>query len=271
MTTDRVRSMSIRRALITSVSLLTFGYLLLPLIVVVGVSITETAYLKFPPQGFTLRWYADFFRDPTYVEAFWLSVKLATASTCVAIVLGIPAALVIARRTFVGRGTVSAIFLSPLILPTIVIGVAILQYAAHMGFARTFLALLIGHTVLVLPYIVRTTLASLVGMEMAIEEAAQDLGATPVQTFFLVTLPQIKAGVIAGALFSFIMSWINVEVSIFHSTSSLTTLPVKLFNYVEFSVDPFLGAASSLTIFLAVAVVLALDAVIGIEKAASTR
>lgn len=181
---SRTAPLSLRRALITSVSLLTFAYLLLPLIVVVGVSITETAYLKFPPQGFTLKWYADFFRDPTYVEALWLSVKLATVSTLVAIVLGIPAALVIARRTFAGRGAVSAIFLSPLILPTIVIGVAILQYAAHMGFARTFLALLIGHTVLVLPYIVRTTLASLAGMEASIEEAAQDLGATPSRRSF---------------------------------------------------------------------------------------
>ena len=263
--------MSIRRTLITAISLLTFSYLLLPLVVVIGVSITETAYLKFPPQGFTLKWYADFFRDPTYVEALWLSVKLATAATAAALVLGIPAALVIARRDFVGRGLVNALFLSPLILPTIVIGVAILQYAAHMGFARTFAALFVGHTVLVLPYIVRTALASLAGMETSLEEAAQDLGATPHQTFFLVTLPQIKSGVIAGALFAFIMSWINVEVSIFHSTSSLTTLPVKLFNYVEFSVDPFLGAASSLTNFIAIAVVLALDAVVGIEKAASTR
>jgi putative spermidine/putrescine transport system permease protein len=256
---------------VTFASWLTFVYLLLPLIVVVGVSFTETAYLKFPPQGFTLKWYGDFFRDPTYVESFWLSVKLASAATFVAVLLGVPAALVIARKTFPGRAAISAFFLSPLILPTIVIGVAILQYTAQFGFARSFWALLVGHIVLVIPYIVRTTLASLSGMDISIEEAAQDLGATPASTFLRVTLPQIKAGIIAGALFAFIMSWINVEVSIFHSTSLLTTLPVKLFNYVEFSVDPFLAAASSITIFLAIAVVLVLDLVIGIEKAATSR
>lgn len=263
--------MPLRRILVTAISWIAFVYLLLPLVVVVGVSITETAYLKFPPQGFTLKWYVQFFEDPTYVEAFWMSVKLAVAATTAAILLGVPAALILARKTFFGSKHISAFFLSPLILPTIVIGVAILQFAAQFGFARTFWALLVGHVILVLPYVVRTTLASLAGMDVAIEEAAQDLGATPTGTFFRVTLPQIKAGIIAGALFAFIMSWINVEVSIFHSTTALSTLPVKLFNYVEFSVDPFLAAASSITIFLAIAVVLVLDIVIGIEKAATSR
>jgi putative spermidine/putrescine transport system permease protein len=239
--------------------------------VVIAASISETSYLKFTPQGFTLKWYGDFFKDPTYVEAFLLSLKLAAAATGAAVLLGVPAALVLARQNFPGQGLVSGFFLSPLVLPTIVIGVAILQYASKLGFARTFWALLVGHVVLVLPYIVRTTLASLAGMDKAIEEAAQDLGATSAGTFFRITLPQIKAGIIAGALFAFIMSWINVEVSIFHSTAVLTTLPVKLFNYVEFSVDPFLAAASSITIFLAIFVVLLLDLVIGIEKAANSR
>ncbi|MGE0749771.1 MAG: ABC transporter permease [Variibacter sp.] len=260
-----------RRIAIAVLSWLTFAYLLLPLIVVVGVSVTETAFLKFPPQGFTLKWYGGFFADPTYIEAFWLSVKLGVASTVIATLLGVPAALVVARVPFPGRGAVGALFLSPLILPTIVIGVAILQYSTTLGFARTFSALLVGHSILVLPYVMRTTIASLVNFDQSIEEAAQDLGASSFQTFFLVTLPQIKAGIIAGALFAFIMSWINVEVSIFHSTPSLTTLPVKLFNYIEFSVDPFLAAVSSITILFAVVAVIILDLTIGIEKAATSR
>jgi len=157
---------------------------------------------------------------------------------------------------------------SPLVLPTIVLGVAILQYASALGFARSFLALFVGHVVLVTPYVIRTSLASLSGMEPAHEEAAQDLGATPLQTFFLITLPQIKPGVIAGALFAFINSWINVEVSIFNSTAQLVTIPVKLFNYIQFNIDPTLAAVSAATIYLAVLVVVAIDLAVGIEKAA---
>jgi putative spermidine/putrescine transport system permease protein len=260
-----------RRIAVAVVSWLTFAYLLLPLVVVVGVSVTETAFLKFPPQGFTLKWYAGFFTDPSYMEAFWLSIKLGVVSTVIATLLGVPAALVIARVPFPGRSAVGALFLSPLILPTIVIGVAILQYAATLGFARTFWALLVGHSILVLPYVTRTTIASLINFDQSIEEAAQDLGASSFQTFFFITLPQIKAGIVAGALFAFIMSWINVEVSIFHSTPSLTTLPVKLFNYIEFSVDPFLAAVSSITILFAIVAVIVLDLTIGIEKAATSR
>jgi len=246
-------------------------FLLLPLVVVIGVSFTETAYLAFPPQGFTLDWYGKLLRDASYVDAFALSAELALAATVLAVSLGLPAALVIGRKRFPGRELISALFMSPLILPNIVIGVAILQYASALGWARTFWALLAGHVVMVLPYVLRTTLAALAGVEPSIEEAAQDLGASPALTFFSITLPQIKTGVIAGALFAFIMSWINVEVSIFQTKAELMTLPVKLFNYVQFNVDPLLAAVSSVTIFLAVAAVFVLDLVVGIEKAGATR
>ena len=211
------------RICIATVSAIAMLYLALPLLVVIAISFTATEYLRFPPQGLTLRWY-------------WQ--------------------------------VLSALFLSPLVLPTIVLGVAILQYASALGFARSFSALFVGHVVLVTPYVIRTSLASLSGMEPAHEEAAQDLGATPLQTFFLITLPQIKAGVIAGALFAFINSWINVEVSIFNSTAQLVTIPVKLFNYIQFNIDPTLAAVSAATIYIAILVVVAIDLAVGIERAA---
>jgi putative spermidine/putrescine transport system permease protein len=196
-----------------------------------------------------------------------LSGQLAAVATLIALLLGVPAALVIARAEFRGRSVLSAVFLSPLVLPTIVLGAAILQYASALGFARSFWALLVGHVVLVTPYVLRTTLASLAGSERALEEAAQDLGANRMEAFFLITLPQIKPGVVAGALFAFINSWINVEVSIFNSTSQLVTLPVKLFNYIQFNIDPTLAAVSSATIYLAILLVFAIDWIVGIEKA----
>ncbi len=256
------------RGLITAISWIVLCYLTFPLVVVVAISFTTTSYLRFPPVGLTMRWYGNVIGDPTFVEAFVLSGQIAAAATALALALGVPAALALSRGTFPGRGMLSAIFLSPLVLPTIVLGAAILQYASALGFARSFWALLVGHVVLVTPYVMRTTLASFSGSEPALEEAAQDLGASPVETFFLVTLPQIKPGVVAGGLFAFINSWINVEVSIFNSTSDLVTLPVKLFNYIQFNIDPTLAAVSALTIYLAVGLVLLVDWLVGIDKAA---
>lgn len=245
------------------------AFLVVPLAVVIGVSVTETDFLKFPPEGFTLKWYEALLRDRSYLDAFWLSGELALVSTAASLLLGVPAALVISRKRFPGAQAISAMFLSPLVLPNIVIGVAVLQYASRMGFARGFFALLVGHIVIVVPYVMRTSLASLSGLEASYEEAAQDLGASAAATFFLVTLPQIKPGVIAGSLFAFIISWINVEVSIFNSTPLQVTLPVKIFNYVQFTVDPLIAAVSAVTIYVAILAVILLDAVIGVEKAAT--
>jgi putative spermidine/putrescine transport system permease protein len=186
-------------------------------------------------------------------------------------VLGVPAALALSRGAFAGKRLISAFFLSPLILPPIVVGAALLQFATMTGIARTFFALYVGHTVLIIPYIVRTTLAALARFNLSLEEAARDLGADALRTFFMVTLPLAKPGIIAGCLFAFIISWINVEISIFNTTASLMPIPVKLFNYIQYNVDPMIAAVSASTIYIAVIVVLLLDRIIGIERAAIRR
>ncbi|MCC6466672.1 MAG: ABC transporter permease [Alphaproteobacteria bacterium] len=253
---------------VTVAAWLALFYLAIPLVIVSAVSVTNTEFLAFPPQGLTLRWYSTVITDSSYVKSFLLSGYLAAISTVAAVFLGVPTALILARKEFPGRQAIGALFLSPLILPTIVLGVVVLQFSARAGFPRSFYALLLGHVIVTVPYVVRTTLASLAaGFDLATEEAAQDLGAAPMQVFFLVTLPQIKQGVITGALFAFLMSWINVEVSIFNTTPTLETLPVKLMNYIQYNVDPSLAAVSATTIFIAVAAVLILDLTIGVEKA----
>ena len=257
----------IGRGALLGASWLALAFLAFPLIVVIAISFTTTEYLKFPPIGFTLRWYEAFFDDSSFVKSLLTSAKLAAASTICALALGIPAGLVLARKSFHGKQAIAGLFLSPLVLPTIVIGVAILQYANQIGVARTFWALLMGHVVLVMPYVMRTTLASLSGFEISLEEAAQDLGATPFKTFFLVTLPLIKPGIVAGGLFAFIISWIDVEVAVFNSTPDLITIPVKMFNYIQFNIDPIIAATSAITIYVAIVTVLIIDLVVGIEKA----
>jgi putative spermidine/putrescine transport system permease protein len=246
-------------------------YFLLPLVIIVGTSFTTTAFLRFPPEGFTLAWYAKFLNDQSYLQSMGLSALLAASATATAAVLGVPVALVLSRGEVPAAQATGALFLSPLILPPIVIGAALLQFATVVGIARTFWALFFGHVVLIIPYIVRTALAALARFNLSLEEAAQDLGASAPETFFLVTLPLIKPGIIAGALFAFIISWINVEISIFNTTASLMPIPVKLFNYIQYNVDPMIAAVSATTIYIAVIMVILIDRVIGIERAATNR
>ncbi len=247
------------------ISYAALAYLVLPLAVIVGSSLTTTSFLAFPPQGVTLAWYGKMLGDPSYVSAFATSTVLAAAATLIAVLLAVPAALAIARHAFLGKQVFSAMLMSPLILPHVVIGAAMLQYGAAIGLTRSFNALLVGHIVIIMPFVLRAVLPQLAEEQKSLEEASADLGAGPVTTFFLVTLPQIRSGIVSGAIFAFISSWINVELSIFNTTADLTTIPVKLFNYVQYTIDPTIAAVSSITILVAAVVIVVLDLTLGLD------
>lgn len=251
--------------LIRIIALLTLGYLILPLVVVIGASLTATKFLAFPPQGITLDWYAVVLNDPTYVRSFAVSAVLALVATAAAILIALPAAIAIARYDFRGKAALSALLLSPLVLPHIVIGAALLQYGASIGLVRNFAALLVGHVVIVTPFVLRSLLPQFSHEQLSLEEASRDLGAGAWATFVHVTLPQIRAGLVSGAIFAFITSFINVELSIFNTTSDLNTIPVQLFNYVQYSVDPSIAAIASLTIIAAAIAIILIDWLIGLD------
>ncbi len=255
----------IARWVVRLISWITLGYLLIPLVVIVGASLTASRFLTFPPQGLTLAWYGKMLGDQGYIDAFVTSTLLAAAATAAAITLATPAALAIARYAFPGRAAVEAVLLSPLILPNLVLGAALLQYGAVIGLTRSFLALFIGHTVIVTPFVLRAVLPQLTADQIALEEASADLGARPLTTFFLIVLRQIRSGLLSGALFAFITSWINVELSIFNTTATLNTMPVKLFNYVQYTIDPTIAAVSAITIVIAAAAIIAIDLTIGLD------
>jgi len=262
---------TVGRVLLRSVAWAVLGYLVLPLVVLVGASMTRSRFLAFPPDGVTLAWYGQVLDDPSYVSAFVTSTAIAASATVAAVLLAVPAALALARYSFFGRTAISALFLSPLLLPYIVLGAALLQYGAALGLARSFTALLIGHVVIVTPFVLRSVLPQLNLGQQALEEASMDLGAGPAATFFLITLPLIRSGLVSGSLLAFVSSWINVEMSIFNTTAELTTIPVKLFNYVQYSVDPTIAAVSAVTILVAAVVITALDLTIGLEILATRR
>lgn len=261
----------IARLLIRLVALLALAYLVLPLVVIMGASLTQTSYLAFPPEGLTLKWFGVLFDDPSYVSAFVTSTLLALASTAVAILLAVPASLALARYVFSGRAAVSALLMSPLVLPYVVLGAALLQFGSAIGLARSFEALLVGHVIIVTPFVLRSVLPLLTPEQRALEEASLDLGATPLATFFLVVLPQIRGGIVSGGLLAFISSWINVELSIFNTSSALNTIPVKMFNYVQYTIDPTIAAVSAITIVAAALVIILLDLLIGLDMLSESR
>ncbi|OZI18967.1 polyamine ABC transporter permease [Bordetella genomosp. 9] len=261
----------IARIGIRLLSWLLLAYMVLPLAVILGASFTATSYLAFPPQGWTLQWYRQFLGDPSYLSAFFTSAMLACAATAVAIALAIPSALAVARYDFPGKGAISALLMSPLVLPHVVLGAALLQFGSSIGLTRSFTALLVGHTVIVLPFVMRSVLAMLTPEQRALEEASADLGAGPLQTFFLVLLPQIRPGLVTGAIFAFISSFINVELSIFNTTADLNTIPVKLFNYVQYTIDPTIAAVSGATIVAAFLAIVILDLTVGLDMLSEPR
>ena len=173
---DWEKGQYISRSLLALHALMAVVFFMLPLVVIIGTSFTTTGYLKFPPEGFTLKWYVKFLTDGSYLHSLLLSGALAFSATLTAAVLGVPVSLVLARGDTSGKTMISALFLSPLILPPIVIGAALLQFATITGIARSFFALYVGHVVLIIPYIVRTTLASLSRFNTSLEEASQAMG-----------------------------------------------------------------------------------------------
>lgn len=223
-------------------------YLLAPIIVVIGTAFTTTAYPVFPPEGFTLRWFEKFLHTAEFVESIKISAMLAASSTLVAAVLGTSSALALARFKIPGKATISALLLSPILFPTIVLGLALLVFSNMIGIAGTFVNLVCAHVVLITPFVIRMVMVSLAQFDPAIEEAARNLGAGRWRTFFLITLPLIRPGVLAGSVFAFILSFDELVVTLFLSAPGLQTLPIRIYTYVEYSSDPTISAISTVLI-----------------------
>ncbi len=232
----------------TAAALAVVGFLQLPVLVVMLAAVSTTSYLTIPPQGLTLAWFGKVLSDPTYLAAIRLSLTLACAATALSLLLGVAAAYALYRKAVPGAEAVSAVLMAPLILPSVVIGVALLQYFSLVGVRGSFAGLLLAHVVITVPYVVRSALAGLAGVDVALEEAARVLGATGPEAFRLVTLPLLRPGLVAGALFAFITSLDNVPVTIFLTGANQTTLPVLIFSSVEMGVDPSVAAVSTLLI-----------------------
>jgi putative spermidine/putrescine transport system permease protein len=220
-------------------------YLLAPIIVVIATAFGTSPYPVFPPAGVTLKWFAKFLSTPTLVEATELSAALGLTSVLCAATIGTLTAFALVRYRFRGKASISALVLSPILFPTVVLGLALLVAFTRAGLAQTFLGLVAAHTVLATPFVIRLVMASLTEFDIAIEEAARNLGAGRLRTIFSVTLPIIRPGVLAGALFAFIISFDELVITLFLAGPGLQTLPIRIFASIEYSSDPTISAIST--------------------------
>lgn len=239
--------------------------LLLPLVVIVMTSFTTLGYVSFPPEGFTLRWYAEALRKREFLDSFSLSLAVAAGTAALATLLGTPVAVATARYRFPGRDLVNAFFMSPLVLPTVVIGIALLQFYNRIGIGATAASLVLGHVIITTPYAIRLVAASLTGLDPSIERAARNLGAAPLRAFLRVTLPLIAPGIAAGAIFAFVTSFDNVTVSVFLATPRMVTLPVRIYNLWDQPIYPWLVAICSLVIAWTVLLIAVVERVVSVR------
>jgi len=241
--------------------------LLAPTVVVVITSFTSGYSLKFPPPGYSMRWYEALWNDsPELIEAFVLSLELAATATAISIVLAVSAALALARRREAWARAAEAVFLSPLMLPALAIGLSLLMLFNLAGTGLSFATLVLGHVAITAPYILRTTSASLSQMDGALLESAHSLGASAFHAFRTVTLPLIAPGIAAGAFIGFMYSFDNVAVSLFLSDARSEVLPIRMWHIIESNLDVRAAAVSGVLVAATVVLMVVMERVAGISR-----
>lgn len=244
------------------------AFMLIPLLVVIASSLSTSAFLVFPPPGLSLQWYGEILASEAYLRAGATSLKLALATVVLALCLGTPVAIALSRFRFRGRSLAASIFLSPLILPSLIFAIGLLIVFSRYGDGPSFLGLIVGHTVITLPYVIRTVSANLVDIDPHLDEAARIMGARWWQRYLLVILPQCKTGMAAGAFFAFNISFDDAVIALFMRAPGVETLPMRIYSTLEFSPDPSVAAVSTVMIVMTVVLVVLLNRIFGLSRIA---
>ena len=225
-------------------------FLLTPILFIGALSFGDSQWLKFPPPGWTLKWYEQLLSDSRWLDSLWVSVKLGLCVMVLSVALGLPASIALVRGRFRGRGLLRAFFISPMIVPLVILAIALYAVLLRAHLAGSFLAFVGGHLIIALPFAVICITNALEAFDESIERAAAMPGATPLQVQWRITIPSIKLGIFAGALFSFLASWDEVVISIFMASPDLQTLPVRMWSSVRLDITPVIAAASTLLIVM---------------------
>jgi ABC-type spermidine/putrescine transport system permease subunit I len=234
------------RGVLWAVGLLIVAFLALPALFIVPVSFTTEAFIEWPPRGFTLKWYAIYLASRQWIWATFRSLAVGVTTAALAMLIATPAAFVLARREVRGKTGALAFILSPLIIPRMIIAVALFYLYARVGLVGTSLGLVLGHTVLAIPYVVVTVMAVLKTYDERLDQAAWSLGANRLRTLWHVTFPLIRAGLVAAFLFAFITSFDELTIALFVTSGLATTLPKQMWDEALFKITPTLAAVSTI-------------------------
>lgn len=246
---------------------LLYVFLLAPIIVVLISSFDTRPYLAFPPEHYSLGSYIQLAHNTTFIKAFVASLVIGMLASLLSLCCGIPAALALIRHPFRGKALVNGFFLSPLLAPHIVLGLAILLIMSPLHLLDTYTGIVIAHLGLTVPYIIRTVSISLQSVDIRVEEAARVHGASNLKTFFRVTLPLIMPGIMAGGIIAFLISFDEAVVALFIAGSRVTTLPVEIYHYIEYRTDPQVAALSVVLIAISIILVFFVERMLGLRKA----
>lgn len=242
------------------------AFMVAPLLVIVAVSFTGKGYISMPTDGLSLRWFRAIADAHEILGAFWLSLTLGLVSATIAVALAVPAALALVRHRFPGRGALTAFFLSPLMIPHVVLGVAFLRFFTTLSVTGSFFWLALTHVVVVMPYALRLVLAAATGLDRDAERAALSLGASRFTAFRRVVLPLILPGVVGGWMLAFIQSFDELTMTVFVATPGTTTLPVAMYNQIAQTIDPLVASVSTVLIVGTLVLMVLLDRIVGLDR-----
>lgn len=249
--------------------LIIYLFLLAPIIAVFFISFNGSSSLSIDLAKPSLQWYQNMIGNQGFIEGAKVSFLTASIEALVVLLIGVPIALAIARYEFRGKSAVSGLFLAPLLVPTIVLGLGLLLVFQPLGLTGTYLGIVIAHFGITVPYVIRTTLMSLKTSDVSCEEAAKVHGAGAFTTFRRVTLPIISPGLISGAVMAFIISFDEAVISLFVAGSGRVTLPVEMFRFLQYRADPEVAALSVVLIAISIVIVIIVERAVGLRKAVS--
>lgn len=257
------------RSLVSNVAfrVLTFGllfFLFFPIAVTILVSVNTSGFLL-PPEGFTLQWYLDAWSMSKFTRGMLVSLILGITAALAANALAIPVAIALVRHNFPGKAALNLFVMSPLLIPSTILGLALYVFLVRIGLGEGFVTLAVGHTMLVLPFAVRVLTASLLTFDRSLEEAARNAGATALRALLSISLPILRTGLIASMMMCFIISWNDFAISIFLATPGWIPLPIQIYSHIQFQYDAISAAIVSSVIFLSFIVIIVLDRLAGLR------
>jgi putative spermidine/putrescine transport system permease protein len=235
---------------LAAIGVLVSVFLLAPILFIVALSFGSSRWLAFPPPSWTFRWYREFFADPQWIVSLVTSSEIAAAVMVLSVILGLLASFALVRGRFAGRGLLRGFILMPMIMPVVILAVGLYGFYLRVNLNGTMIGFILAHLVIALPFAVIVITNSLASFDKSYEDAAIICGASPWEARLFVTIPSIRHGLVAAAIFSFLVSWDEVVMAIFMASPQLQTFPVRVWTMLRQDLTPVIAAASTLLIGL---------------------